>query len=322
MKIEEKLSKINNKNNIKTNNIKTNIKTINETDNETDNHRIRTSITNIQPNKIITRGYPQEELIDNISFSEMVYLLLKGELPSFKEAKILNHILISFCDHGVTPPSTQTSRLIASSGSPLNVSLAGGLLSFGKNHAGAIEDSMELFQELIKSDFNNHNNFNNNNNHNNDINNYDDNHSHNNNSKCNRNVDIIANGIINEYKLKNKKIPGFGHRYHNKDPRGAKLMELAKKENFIGPHSELALAIEEVLFKEKGININVDGASGALLSDMGFSSNEGFGIFMIGRIPGIIAHVTEEVNDEEEFRKFCDIDDISYCGDLNKSLDD
>ena len=318
MKIEEKLSKINNKNNIKTNNIKTNIKTINETD----NHRIRTSITNIQPNKIITRGYPQEELIDNISFSEMVYLLLKGELPSFKEAKILNHILISFCDHGVTPPSTQTSRLIASSGSPLNVSLAGGLLSFGKNHAGAIEDSMELFQELIKSDFNNHNNFNNNNNHNNDINNYDDNHSHNNNSKCNRNVDIIANGIINEYKLKNKKIPGFGHRYHNKDPRGAKLMELAKKENFIGPHSELALAIEEVLFKEKGININVDGASGALLSDMGFSSNEGFGIFMIGRIPGIIAHVTEEVNDEEEFRKFCDIDDISYCGDLNKSLDD
>lgn len=307
MKIEEKISKINNKNNIKTNT---------NTNNGTDNHRIRTSITNIQPNNIITRGYPQEELINNISFSEMVYLLLKGELPSLKEAKMLNHILISFCDHGVTPPSTQTSRLIASSGSPLNVSLAGGLLSFGKNHAGAIEDSMELFQELIKSDFNIHNNLNNNHKHNNHNNN------HNNYSKCNKNIDIIANDIINEYKLKNKKIPGFGHRYHNKDPRGAKLMELAKKENFIGPHSELALAIEEVLFKEKGININVDGASGALLSDMGFSSNEGFGIFMIGRIPGIIAHVTEEVNDEEEFRKFCDISDISYCGDLNKSIDD
>lgn len=309
MKIEEKISKINNKNNIKTN-------TNTNTNNGTDNHRIRTSITNIQPNNIITRGYPQEELINNISFSEMVYLLLKGELPSLKEAKMLNHILISFCDHGVTPPSTQTSRLIASSGSPLNVSLAGGLLSFGKNHAGAIEDSMELFQELIKSDFNIHNNLNNNHKHNNHNNN------HNNYSKCNKNIDIIANDIINEYKLKNKKIPGFGHRYHNKDPRGAKLMELAKKENFIGPHSELALAIEEVLFKEKGININVDGASGALLSDMGFSSNEGFGIFMIGRIPGIIAHVTEEVNDEEEFRKFCDISDISYCGDLNKSIDD
>jgi citrate synthase len=316
MKIEEKILKINNKNNIKTNksdseanskiNSKINSEINNETSskinsetnnkiNNTNNHRIRTSITNIQPNKIITRGYPQEELINNISFSEMVYLLLKGELPSSDDAKMLNHILISFCDHGVTPPSTQTSRLIASSGSPLNVSLAGGLLSFGKNHAGAIEDSMELFQELIKSYFNNNGS--------NDIN-------------------IIANNIINEYKLKNKKIPGFGHRYHNKDPRGAKLMELAKKENFIGPHSELALAIGEILFKEKGININVDGASGALLSDMGFSSNEGFGIFMIGRIPGIIAHVNEEVNDEEEFRKFCDISDISYCGDLNKSLDD
>ncbi len=210
MKIEEKLSKINNKNNVKTNtktntkiNTQINTKTKTKTNNGTDNHRIRTSITNIQPNKIITRGYPQEELINNISFSEMVYLLLKGELPSLKEAKMLNHILISFCDHGVTPPSTQTSRLIASSGSPLNVSLAGGLLSFGKNHAGAIEDSMELFQELIKSDFYIHNNLNNNNKHNNNHNNnHNRNHNHNNYSKCNKNMDIIANDIINEYKLK------------------------------------------------------------------------------------------------------------------------
>jgi len=287
MKIEEKLSK-------------------------TDNHKIRTSITKIQPNKIITRGYSQEELIDNISFSEMVYLLLKGELPSPKEAKMLNHILISFCDHGVTPPSTQTSRLIASSGSPLNVALAGGLLSFGKNHAGAIEDSMELFQKLVRSDFKS------------EENDKDIIITNNNNVSIisNKDINIVANNIIKEFKLKNKKIPGFGHRYHNKDPRGAKLIELAKKESFIGPHTKLAIAIEKILFKEKGININVDGASGALLSDMGFSSTDGFGIFMIGRIPGIIAHVTEEVNDEEEFRKFCDIGDISYCGDLNKSLDD
>ncbi|MEA4956125.1 hypothetical protein SDC9_03506 [bioreactor metagenome] len=255
------------------------------------NHRIRTSITKIQQNKIITRGYSQEDLINNISFSEMVYLLLKGEIPSHKESKMLNHILISFCDHGVTPPSTQSSRLIASSGSPLNVSLAGGLLSFGKNHAGAIEDSMDLFQKLIELN-------------------------------PNETSENIAKNLLDTYKIKNKKIPGFGHRYHSKDPRGAKLMSLAKDENFMGPHTKLALAIEELLFKEKKICINVDGANAALLSDMGFSSADGFGVFMIGRIPGIIAHVKEETNDEEEFRKFCDISDISYCGDLNKSLDD
>lgn len=97
-------------------------------------------------------------------------------------------------------------------------------------------------------------------------------------------------------------------------------MNLAKKEDFVGPHVKLALAIENELFEKKGIHINVDGANGAILSDMEFSSTLGFGIFMIGRIPGIIAHVNEEINEEEEFRKFCDIEDIFYHGIENKSL--
>ena len=55
----------------------------------------------------------------------MIYLLLKGKLPSIMESKIFNYVLVSFCDHGVTPPSTQTARLIASSGSPINSSILG-----------------------------------------------------------------------------------------------------------------------------------------------------------------------------------------------------
>jgi len=35
---------------------------------------------------------------------------------------------------------------------------------------------------------------------------------------------------------------------------------------------------------------------------------------MIGRLPGIIAHIHEEKMDEEEFRRFCDLDDIIYEG--------
>lgn len=241
--------------------------------------QIKTSITKIEPNRIFTRGYSQDDLIANISFSEMVFLLLKGKLPCDKESKMLNYVLISFCDHGVTPPSTQASRLIASSGSPLNVALSGGLLSFGKKHAGAIEDSMNLLQNIINDNMDNPNS-----------------------NNLNGNEDKLAEEIVKEYLDEGKKIPGFGHRYHKKDPRGAKLMDLAKKENFMGPHIKLALAIENELSKKKGIHINVDGVNGAILLDMGFSSTLGFGIFMIGRIPGIIAHVNEEINEEEEFK--------------------
>lgn len=112
-------------------------------------HSLRTAISKVEPDKIVTRGYNQRDLIEKIRYSDMVFLLLKGRLPSIKEGKLFNHVLVSFCDHGATPPSTQTARLVASSGSPLNAAVAGALLSFGHKHAGAIEKTMELYQSRL-----------------------------------------------------------------------------------------------------------------------------------------------------------------------------
>ena len=250
---------------------------------------LKTAISRVETDKIVTRGYNQRDLIDKIRYSDMVFLLLKGRLPTVGEGKIFNHVLVSFCDHGVTPPSTQTSRLIASSGSPINSAVAGALLSFGNRHAGAIQRSMELYQSSINS-----------------VHLIDDS------AIDNKQIASLAINIYNEYIGEDKKVPGFGHRYHNVDPRADKLMEIAIKEGFIGPHVKLALALEDLLFEKKKIRLNVDGANAAILSDLGFDPELGLGVFMIGRIPGIIAHIHEERMDEEEFRKFCDLDDIMY----------
>jgi citrate synthase len=74
----------------------------------------------------------------------------------------------------------------------------------------------------------------------------------------------------------------------------------------------MALAVEDLIYQKKGIKLNVDGANAAILSDLGFTPDLGLGVFIIGRIPGIIAHIHEENMEEEEFRKFCDLDDIIY----------
>ena len=84
-------------------------------------------------------------------------------------------------------------------------------------------------------------------------------------------------------------MPGYGHRYHDKDPRAVKLLDLAIMESSIGPHTKLALVIESILSDRKGICLNVDGVNAGLLSDLGFDSSLGLGIFMIGRLPGLIA---------------------------------
>ncbi len=254
-------------------------------------HTLKTAISRVEKDKIITRGYNQKDLIEKIRYSDMVYLMLKGRLPSIKEGKIFNHVLVSFCDHGVTPPSTQTARLVASSGSPINSAVAGALLSFGHKHAGAIEQTMKLYQSSIDSLYLT-----------------DDS------QIDNKQIASLAIDIHNEYLLEGKKVPGFGHRYHDVDPRADKLMNLVIKEGFVGPHIKLALAVEDLVYQKKGIRLNVDGANAAILSDLGFDPELGFGIFMIGRIPGIIAHIHEEKMDEDEFRKFCDLDDVEYQG--------
>ncbi len=261
---------------------------------------IKTRITEVKPNHLSTRGYNQEDLITNLSFAEMVFLLLQERLPDERESKIFNHILVSFCDHGVTPPSTQSARLIASSGAGINNAVAGGLLSFGKNHAGAIENAMELFQESIESL-------------NLDETDEDD---------INRKIAGKAIEIVERYQSESKRIPGYGHRYHSKDPRAVRLLDLAILESGIGPHTKLALVIESILSERKGICLNVDGANAGLLSDLGFDSSLGLGIFMIGRLPGLVAHAYEEMEEEEKFRRFCDLEDIVYEGFKNRHMDD
>jgi len=248
----------------------------------------KTSITRIEPNKISTRGYPIEDLIGTLSFPEMIYLLLTGSLPSPKESKMLEAILISLSDHGVTPPSTQVTRLMASTGSTINNCVSGGILSFGKHHAGALENCMKLLQREVKE--------------------------YKGTVDSHKDIKKIADVLMEKFVNNNHKIPGFGHRYHDEDPRAPRLIEIASEYGFCGIHTQLALAIQDIICEVKGIRMNVDGANAGILSDMGFDWRIGTGIFMIGRLPGLISHAYEEKTRESPFRKLIEIDEIYYDG--------
>lgn len=264
------------------------------------NSKWKTSITKVEPNRIVTMGYQQEDLIGNLSFSEMVYLLMNGTKPTENESKMLEAVLVSFCDHGTTPPSTQIVRLMASTGSSLNTCVSGGLMAFGKHHAGALEHCMKLLQDTVKDGIN-HKIFKGTGEAAGSI-------------ESSKDVKIIAYQIVEEYLLKNKKIPGYGHRYHTEDPRAPKLLKIAEKYGFNGIHTHLAVALQEILYERKNILMNVDGANAGILSDMGFNWKVGTGIFMIGRLPALISHVNEEQIRESPFRKFIESDEINYNG--------
>src|SRR6185436_13531174 len=104
----------------------------------------RTALTCIEPNKILMRGYPLDEIMGRLTFGEAIYLLLQGEVPSPGIGRLMEAILVSFIDHGATPPSTLAARNTATTGAATRACVAAGLLGFGRYHGGDIESCMHF----------------------------------------------------------------------------------------------------------------------------------------------------------------------------------
>ncbi len=232
----------------------------------------KTAITEIGPGKIRVRGYDITEMMAHLSFSQAVYLILRGELPDDKESRMMEAILVSSIDHGASPPSVLGTRNVISGGNPLNAAVAGGVLVIGDTHGGAIEQSARILQEWATEK---------------------------------SNPGQVAAQLVADMRSVGKRMPGFGHRLHQTDPRTVKLFEIANQLDFSGRHTELAKAVELELERTSGrkLPINVDGAIAAVISDMGFDWRLGKGFFIISRVPGLIAHAYEEMTTQRPMRK-------------------
>jgi citryl-CoA lyase len=230
----------------------------------------KTGISQIEPGKIRIRGYDIVELMGNRSFAEVAYLTLRGELPSPAEARMMDAILASSVDHGVTPPSSLAARTVISGGNPLNAAVAGGVLTIGDVHGGAIEQCARILQEWAARSGNPEN---------------------------------LAGQLLDHLAERKARMPGYGHRLHKTDPRTIRLFEMARELGFRGKHQELAVAVEkEFARKGKSLPINVDGAIGAIISDMGFDWRLGKGFFVISRTVGLVAQAYEELTRERPMR--------------------
>lgn len=251
-----------------------------------------TKVTSIKPNEILIRGYAVEDVMEKLSYAETVYLILKGELPTQAEGKVFQAVLTSSIDHGVTPPSALATLNSTSTGAPLNAAVASGLLAINSFHGGAIEDCMKL---LVKA------------------------------AEFTGNT-LDENKIEEFVKMKFEqkfKFPGFGHRVHTEDPRSMKLTEMCM-ENLPEQkifYIKLAKLIEEKIFTVKGtkLPVNVDGMIGAVLLALEIPSELANGIFMISRVPGLLAHYYEEKKTQKPMRNI-DQKSAVYDGPSKRSI--
>jgi citrate synthase len=256
--------------------------------------RWQSSLTDIAPNKILVRGYPVDEMMGRLGFAEAVYLLLMGELPTPAIGRMLNAVLVSSVDHGVTPPSTLAARNVATSGAPLKDCVAAGILAFGPHHGGDIESCMRFLDRGLTH------------------------------MRAGKTVQQAAEALVAECVAENDVPPGFGHRFHTRDPRAARLFQMVLELELEGEHVRLLRVVEHALDAQKEhygrpLPVNVDGAIAAICADLGFAYELGNAIFLISRLPGLIAHAHEERTRQTPMRQI-DPKDNDYDGARQRRL--
>ena len=254
----------------------------------------RTGITLIEPNKILLRGYPLDELMGRVSFAEAIYLLLIGELPTPAIGRLMEALFVSSIDHGPTPPSTLAARNVATTGAPLRASVAAGVLAFGKYHGGDIESCLRFLDSGLAM------------------------------VRAGKSYAEAAEQIVRPCRQANEVPPGFGHRFHSRDPRTARLFQMALELELEGEHIQMIRAVERVLDAdhldgEAHVPINVDGAIAAVCGDLGLQAEIGDALFIISRVPGLIAQAQEERARHKPMRQI-DPKDHTYDGPRERRL--
>lgn len=253
----------------------------------------KTNLSYTSEDGIYIRGYDLVELIGTISFPSALYLLYTGELPEPNVATLIDAVMVASIDHGPGAPSALAARTAISGGAPLGAAGAAGLLSLGKFHGAAVQDSMEAIQSVVAL------------------------------SDEGDNLAVAADRVVAEWRQAGRRISGFGHRQHKrKDPRLARLFGLAQEAGVSNRYLAAAQALEDALKRVigKDLPINIDGAMAAILSEVGFPPGLSNALFMVARIAGILAHAQEEQAQMPPMRRIDPVDH-GYNGPEHRVLD-
>jgi citrate synthase len=216
---------------------------------------------------IIVRGRDLcGQLIGQVTFTEHVWLLVTGELPTPAQRAVLDATLVAIAEHGLVP-SVQASRMtLAAAPEALQGAVAAGILGCGSVILGAAEAAGQLLSSVVAR-------------------------------AAESSVSEAAAERVREERSAKRHVPGYGHPLHKqRDPRVDRLFEVAERAGSSGRHIEAARAVERALpdIIGKALALNVSAAIAAVLLDAGYPLLALKGVPILARTASLLAHLLEE----------------------------
>jgi citrate synthase len=198
---------------------------------------------------------------------------------------MLDAILVSLADHGLTP--TVLAARLTYTGAPesLQGAIAAGLLGGGSVFLGVVEDTAIFLAEILAT---------------------------------------IGDAVDDDATLRRAaeaavaarvgdgdRVPGLGHPVHKvQDPRTPRMYEIAEETGQLGPQLRLLRFVADAHAERTGRALPVNGAgvAGAALADLGFPPPLMRGFALLARTAGLVGHLAEEMDNPLGMPLYRDVD--------------
>lgn len=234
----------------------------------------RTWIGGSTPDRITVAGRDlASEVMGRVTLTELTYLLVTRRDPTDGERRMLDAVLVSLADHGLTPSALAARLTYTGAPEAIQGAIAAGLLGAGSVFLGPTGDTAQFLVDALASV------------------------SGTNAPDTDDAFRALARDAVERRRAAGLKVPGLGHPVHKiEDPRTTRLCDLAASEGLFGPHlrllQQVAVVHEEITGRH--LPVNGAGAGGAALVDIGIPAHAVRGVVLVARTAGLVAHLVEE----------------------------
>jgi citrate synthase len=230
---------------------------------------LRSTLGRSTSDSVVVRGHDLTgALMGHVSFGDMAFLQITGRVPDESESVLVNAMLVALVEHGMTPSALAARLTWAGAPESLQAAVAAGLCGVGSRFAGTMEGSARMLSTALA-----------------DLSEETD-------------LSTIAREVVATHSAEQRHLPGLGHPVHRPtDPRAERLRELARKHGREGRHLRLMWIISEQASAASGktLPVNVTGAIGALVCELGLDPRMARGIAVMSRAVGLVGHLCEEI---------------------------
>jgi citrate synthase len=220
------------------------------------------------------------EIMGKLTLTELAYLLVTKREPTPQQTALLDAVLVSLADHGLTPSALAARLTYTGAPEAIQGAVAAGLLGAGSVFLGPAGDTAQFLFDALHDVYGTPRT---------DVGEW-----------ANANdatLRTIAERAVDARRAAGARVPGLGHPVHKEvDPRTPRLYAIAEANGLLGPHLRLLAHVAAVNEDRSGkhLPVNGAGAGGAALVDLGLPPTSARGVVLIARTAGLVAHLVEE----------------------------